>query len=220
MKYEITGENLPILEISLKKGEKVICEGGTMTYRSMDIDMKTKFGGLGTALSRRFSGEKMAFNEYEALKDGQKIAFASSFPGAILPIEFSGKKALIVQKKAFLASTEGIERKIAFQKRFATGFFGGEGFIMQRISGNGTVFLEIDGSLIEKELKKGETLLVDTGHVVAYETSVTMNVETVKGAKNMLLGGEGFFNTKIVGPGKVYLQSMPISKITALYDIK
>ena len=123
-------------------------------------------------------------------------------------------------KKAFLASTEGIERKIAFQKRFATGFFGGEGFIMQRISGNGTVFLEIDGSLIEKELKKGETLLVDTGHVVAYETSVTMNVETVKGAKNMLLGGEGFFNTKIVGPGKVYLQSMPISKITALYDIK
>lgn len=216
MNYEIIGGNLPVLECKLNAGEKVICEGGAMTYRTSAVEMKTSFGGVGGAISRAFSGEGMAFNEYVASADNQTVAFASKMPGAILPVEFSNGRELIVQKTAFLASSEGVERKIHIQKRLGAGFFGGEGFIMQKLSGNGIAFLEIDGALIKRELAQGETFVVDTGHVVAYDGSVEMTIESVKGLKNKFLGGEGLFNTKLVGPGTVYLQSMPISRLAGV----
>lgn len=216
MNYQIVGGELPVLEIKLNNGESVICEGGAMTYRTHAIEMKTSLGGVSGVISRSFSKEGIAFNQYNALADDQTVAFASKMPGQILPINISSSHELIIQKSAFLASSVGVDRKISFQKKLGAGFFGGEGFIMQRLSGEGVAFLEIDGSLIERELADGEVLLVDTGHVAAYDASVTMTIESVKGVKNILLGGEGLFNTKLVGPGKVYLQSMPISRLAGI----
>lgn len=218
MRYKAVGGNLPILEFHLNKGDEVICEGGAMTYRSADIKMETSFGGVGGAFSRAFSGENMAFNKYTSLSDGQELAFASKMPGEILPVEFSGDRELIVQKSAFIASTIGINRKIHFQKKLSTGFFGGEGFIMQKLSGQGVAFLEIDGALVKKDLQPGEVLLIDTGHLVAHDSTAQMTIDSVKGLKNIFLGGEGLFNTKIIGPGTVYLQSMPISRLAKVIN--
>ncbi|MDO4872123.1 MAG: TIGR00266 family protein [bacterium] len=215
MKYQITGDDLPVLEIELNSGEQVVCEGGAMTYRSSAIEMQTSFGGFGGAMSRAFSGEGMAFNLYTANQDAQILGFASKMPGEILAVNFENGRELIVQKSAFLASTPNIERKLHFQKKIGTGLFGGEGFIMQKISGEGTAFLEIDGSLIKKELAEGEEIVISTGHLAAYDATATMTIESVKGVKNKFLGGEGLFNTKVVGPGVVYLQSMPITRLAA-----
>lgn len=219
MKYQIIGGNLPVLEFNLDQGEEIVCEGGAMTYRSANVQMETSFGGIGGAFSRAFSGEGMAFNKYTSLADGETLAFASKMPGEILPVEFANGRELIVQKSAFIASTPGVERKIHLQKKLGAGFFGGEGFIMQKISGQGLAFLEIDGALIKKELQPGEVLLIDTGHLVAYDTTAQMTIESVKGLKNKFLGGEGLFNTKLIGPGTVYLQSMPISRLAQIITV-
>ena len=217
MKYEIKGGNLPVVICTLQPGETMVTESGAMSWMSPNMKMETGAkGGLGGAFGRMFSGESIFQNRYTAQKDEGLIAFASSFPGEIRAVDIAPGRSIVVQKRGFLACTDGVELSVFFQKKFGTGFFGGEGFIMQKLSGNGIAFIEIDGHAAEYDLGAGQELLVSTGYLAAMEESCTMDVVAVKGAKNMLLGGEGIFNTVVRGPGKVILQTMPISKVAEL----
>ncbi|MBC8531711.1 TIGR00266 family protein [Gehongia tenuis] len=213
MRYEISGESLPAVTCWLNSGESMITERGSMSWMSPNMVMETTTsGGLGRALGRMFAGEALFQNRYTANGDGM-ITFASSFPGSIMPFEITPGEGLIVQKSGFLASEAGVELSIHFQRKLGSGFFGGEGFILQRLSGNGTAFVEIDGSLMEYDLQSGQTIVVSSGHLAAMSESCSMDVQTVKGAKNIIFGGEGLFNTVITGPGRVILQTMPISSV-------
>jgi uncharacterized protein (TIGR00266 family) len=169
-------------------------------------------GGFKKAMGRLFSGDSIFMNEYTPEGGPGMIAFASSFPGCILPFDLKDE-AIIVQKRGFLAMEKGLDLSIYFQKKLGKGLFGGEGFIMQRVSGTGMVFVEIDGHCKEYTLAAGESIVVDTGHLAAMSESCTMDIQPIQGAKNVLFGGEGLFNTVITGPGKVYLQGMPISQL-------
>lgn len=212
MRYEIKGGSFPVVICELENGEKMITEKGSMVWMTPNMNMETTGGGLGKMFSKAFSGESMFQNIYTA-KGAGMIAFGSSFPGQIKPVVVSRGRELIVQKSAFLAAEAGVELSIHFNKRLGAGLFGGEGFIMQKLSGNGTAFVEIDGELVEYELAAGQQLVVDTGNVAAFEPSVRMEIQQVPGLKNKLLGGEGLFNTLLTGPGKVWLQTMPIVNI-------
>ena len=213
MKYEIKGESLPVVIIHLEQGEKIITENGGMAWMSPNLEMTTSAGGIGKAFSKMFSGESMFQNFYEAKGGPGMIAIAGGFPGSIKAVEITPDRTIVCQKSAFLASTAGVELSIFFQKKAGAGFFGGEGFIMQKLSGTGTAFLEIDGSAIDYELAPGQQMIVDTGNVAIVDSTVSIDIQTVKGLKNKLLGGEGFFNTVLTGPGKVTLQTMPISSL-------
>ena len=211
MRYEIIGENLPAVVCWLSPGESMITERGSMSWMSPNMKMETTSnGGVGKALGRMFAGEALFQNRYTAVGQEGLIAFASSFPGAIKALEITPSNPVIVQKSAFLAAEEGVELSVAFQKKLGAGFFGGEGFIMQRLSGSGTAFIEIDGFAVEYTLGAGESMIVDTGYLAAMDSTCTMEIVSVKGAKNVFLGGEGLFNTVIKGPGKIMLQTMPI----------
>lgn len=214
MQYEIKGGEFPVVVCNLQDGEKMITERGSMVWMSPNMKMETKGGGIGKMFSKAFSGESMFQNVYTAQGAGM-VTFGSSFPGKILPLEIRPGHEMILQKKAFLASESGVELSIHFNKKLGAGFFAGEGFIMQRLSGNGTAFAEIDGDLVEYELKAGEQLIVDTGNVAGFTSDVKMEIREVPGLKNKLLGGEGLFNTVLTGPGVVWLQTMPISGIAA-----
>ena len=211
MQYKIQGEPMPVVLCNLEAGESMITERGSMVWMSPNMKMETTAGGIGKALGRMFSGESLFQNIYTATGGPGMIAFASSFPGAIRAIEITPDKPIIAQKSAFLAATRGVELSVHFQKRFSAGFFGGEGFIMQRISGSGIAFVEIDGSAVEYDLAPGQQLIVDTGNLAMCDATCGIDVQTVKGAKNVLFGGEGLFNTVVTGPGRVTLQSMPLS---------
>lgn len=216
MQYEIKGGTLPVVECYLEQKEAMWCEGGAMTWMSPNMEMKTQGGGFGGAISKLFAGEKMFSNTYTAVGSNGMIAFGSSFPGSIIAVQVTPGHDIICQKSAFLAATMGVSMSIFFQKKMGAGFFGGEGFIMQRISGNGTVFLEIDGSTVEKVLAPGEKLIVDTGYLAMIDSSVSLDVVAVKGVKNAMLGGEGLFNTEVTGPGRVVLQTMPVSAVAGI----
>ena len=213
MKYEIKGGSFPVVICTLENGEKMITEQGSMAWMSPNMQMETHGGGLGKMFSKAFSGESMFQNHYTARGGPGLIAFTSSFPGEIRAVEIAPGREMIVQKTAFLASEAGVNLSIHFQKRLGAGLFGGEGFIMQRLSGCGTAFVEIDGDLMEYELKPGQKIIVDTGNVAGFEPTVQMDIQTVPGAKNMLFGGEGIFNTVLTGPGRVWLQTMPIYNV-------
>ncbi len=212
MKYSIEGTPLPVVICDLEAGETMITEKGAMSWMTPNMKMETVGGGVGKMIGRMFSGEAMFQNHYTAEGGPGQIAYASSFPGSILAFDI-GQKEMIVQKSAFLASTEGVSLSIAFQKKLSGGLFGGEGFIMQRLSGTGTAFVEIDGYVKEYDLEAGQSMLIDTGYLAAMEITCNMDIQTVKGLKNKMLGGEGFFNTVVTGPGKIYLQSMPINQM-------
>ena len=212
MKYEIKGGNFPVVTCTLSSGEQMITEKGSMVWMSSNIDMETQGGGLGKMFSKAFSGESMFQNIYTARGDGM-ITFGSSFPGQIIPLQVSPGREMILQKSAFLASETGVNLSIFFNKKLGAGLFGGEGFIMQKISGQGIAFVEIDGELVDYDLKPGEELVVDTGNVAGFESTVSMDIRQVPGLKNKLLGGEGLFNTHLMGPGKVWLQTMPIVNV-------
>ena len=205
------GGNLPAVIYHLKKGEQIVCESGGMSWMDDAFTMDTSGGGIGKMFGRMFSGEKMFRNIYTANRDGD-IAFASSFPGEILAVRVTPDKPIIAQKHAFLACDIGVESSVFFQKKFGTGLFGGEGFVMQKFEGDGIVLLEVDGATKEYTLAAGERMLMETGHLVIMDSTCSMDVEAIKGAKNMLLGGEGFFNTVVSGPGKIVIQTMPIEK--------
>ena len=214
MKYEIRGGSFPVVVCQLENGESMITERGSMVWMSPNMEMETRGGGLGKMFSRAFSGESMFQNIYTARGEGM-ITFGSSFPGEIIPLQIAPGREMILQKSAFLAAESGVQLSVHFNKKFSTGLFSGEGFIMQRLSGNGMAFVEIDGDLMEYDLKPGEQLVVDSGNIAGFEPTVHMEVRTVPGLKNKLLGGEGFFNTWLTGPGKVWLQTMPISGVAA-----
>lgn len=212
MNYEIKGGNFPIVVCNLKKGEKMITEKGSMVWMSPAVQMETTGGGVGKMFSKAFSGESIFQNIYTAQADAM-ITFGSSFPGRIVPVEIAPGKELIAQKSAFLASEIGVELSIHFNKKIGAGFFGGEGFIMQKLSGHGTAFIEIDGDLVQYELKPGQKILVDTGNVAAFDSTVSIDIQKVPGVKNILFGGEGLFHTVLTGPGKIWLQTMPIVNV-------
>ena len=216
MRYEIKGETLPVVVCYLDNGERMITEGGGMSWMSPNMKMETTTnGGIGKAFGRMFSGEKMFQNIYTAQGDGM-IAFASSFPGSIRAFQIAPGQEMILQKSAFLASESGVELSVFFNKKVGSGLFGGEGFIMQKISGYGTVFAEFDGHVVEYELQPGQQIVVDTGHLAAMTGSCQIDIQSVPGIKNALFGGEGLFNTVISGPGHVWLQTMPISNVAGV----
>lgn len=214
MRYEIIGEPLPVVTCHLDAGETMITERGSMSWMTPNMLMETTSnGGLGKALGRMFAGEAIFQNRYTAQGGPGSIAFASSFPGSIRALEIAPGREIIAQKSAFLAAETGVELSVHIQKKLSSGLFGGEGFIMQRLSGHGTVFIEIDGTAVEFDLAPGQSMVVDSGYLAAMDATVDLEVVTIKGAKNMLFGGEGLFNTKLTGPGKIILQSMPISAV-------
>ena len=207
-KYEIIGTTVPYVEITLNKNETIYTQNGGMCWRDESFEMITDTkGGFMKGIGRMFSGESMFMNTYKALESGSKIAFATTSPGEIIPIDLSKNDGIIAQKRAFLCGEESVKCDVSFTKKFGAGLFGGEGFVLQDIHGDGMAFLEVDGNITKKELKEGESILVDTGNVVCFDKSCKYEIETVKGAKNILFGGEGLFLTKITGPGNVILQS-------------
>ncbi len=206
---------MPVVICQLEDGESVICESGAMSWMSPNLEMETSGGGAGKVFGRMFSGEGMFQNRYTARKGAGMIAFASKFPGDIRAVEITRDSPVICQKGAFLASTEGVELSVAFQQKFSTGLFGGEGFIMQKLSGSGTAFIEIDGSTVEYNLEHGQQMLIDTGYLAMMDATVKMEIQKIKGLKNVMLGGEGLFNTLVTGPGRVVIQTMPISGFAA-----
>lgn len=211
IRYEIEGGNLPVVICYPEANQTLVTESGSMSWMSPNMRMETNTGGgLKKVFGRLISGESVFMNEYTAEGTKGMIAFASSFPGSIIPYQVTEGNGIIVQKRGFLAMEKGLDLSIYLQRRLGRGFFGGEGFIMQKISGNGMVFLEIDGHCKEYDLGIGESIIVDTGYLAAMSETCMMEIETVKGVKNMFFGGEGIFHTRIMGPGKVYIQSMPV----------
>ena len=213
MEYEIKGGSFPIVICTLQKGETLKNETGAMAFMTSGMKMDTSTGGgLLKGLGRALSGDTIFLNYFTAEADNEQVGFSSCSPGKIMAIELNGSNTIIGQKNAFLAAENDVDIDIFFKKSLGAGIFGGEGFILQKFSGNGTVFLEIDGEVIEKTLAPGEKLLLDPGHVAAMEETVGFDVERVKGAKNILFG-EGLFFSRLTGPGKVWIQTMPISKL-------
>ncbi|MCI6008276.1 TIGR00266 family protein [Oscillospiraceae bacterium LCP25S3_E10] len=215
MRYNIEGGSLPIVEVNLDPNETIVTQGGGMIWMSPNLKMETSSGGLGKAFSKMFSGESIFQNRYTAMGGPGFITLASSFPGSILKFDISPNAPMVVQKSGFLASSAGVELSIFFNRKFGAGFFGGEGFIMQKLSGQGIAFVEIDGYCKQYTLGPGQQLIVDTGNLAAMDATCSMDIQKVPGVKNMLLGGEGLFNTVVTGPGRVFLQSHPISTVAA-----
>lgn len=215
MQYELKGGAFPVVVCRLNSGESMITEKGSMVWMTPNMEMTTTGGGgIGKMFSKALTGESMFQNIYTARGEGM-ITFGSSFPGQILPLEVTPGKSFILQKSAFLASEAGVQLSMHVNQKLGAGFFGGEGFIMQKLTGNGIAFAEVDGELVEYTLAPGEQMVVDTGYMMGFELSVSMDIQQVKGLKNMVLGGEGLFNTVLTGPGKIWLQTMPISGVAA-----
>lgn len=216
MKYEIQGETLPVVICRLEAGETMITESGAMAWMSPNMLMETTSnGGLGKAFGRMFSGESLFQNRYTAQGGVGMIAFASSFPGTIRAFEIGPDKEYIFQKKTFLAGESSVQLSVHFHKKVASGLFGGEGFILQKVSGNGIAFAEFDGHVVEYDLQPGQKIVVDSGYLAAMEATCQMDIQTVKGVKNVVFGGEGLFNTVITGPGRIWLQTMPIMSVAS-----
>ena len=214
MQYEIGGGAFPVVTCNLSDGESMITESGAMAWMTPNMEMSTSGGGIGKMFSKAFLGEALFQNIWTARGDGM-IAFGSCFPGRIVPIEIGPGKSWILQKRSFLAAESGVELSIHFNKKAKAGVFGGEGFIMQKLTGSGVAFAEIDGTLVEYDLQPGQQIVVDTGNVAGFTAGVQMEIRQVPGMKNKLLGGEGLFNTVLTGPGRIWLQTMPISNLAA-----
>lgn len=212
MKYQIEGGSFPVAICELNRGESVCCQAGGMAWMDQGIHMETKGGGIGKLFGRALSGESLFLNHYVADAPG-KIAFAASAPGRILPVTIAPGRSIIAQKGSYLASDEGVEMSVFFQKKIGAAVFGGEGFIMQKFTGSGTVLVEVDGSAIAYDLAPGQQMTIDTGYLVMMEDTCKIDIVTVKGVKNVLFGGEGLFNTVITGPGKIVLQTMPLTSL-------
>jgi uncharacterized protein (TIGR00266 family) len=212
--YRIDGTTLQVVTIELEPGEVIYSESGGMAWMTGNVEMKTHSGGgLGKMVRRAISGESLFITDFYVGQGRGTVAFTSEFPGKIIPFNLKPGESIIVQKDAFMCAEKTVELDLHFRKRLGTGFFGGEGFIMQKITGPGLAFLEVDGEVVEYALEAGQQLNVDTGHLAAMEASVDFDVTMVKGFRNILLGGEGLFLASVRGPGKVWLQTMPMSKL-------
>lgn len=209
MEYKVVGKVVPAVEVTLQRGETVFTQSGGMSWQSAGIEMSTNTrGGLMKGIGRMFAGESLFIAHYTASVDGAKITFASNVAGSVVPVDVSNAQGLILQKGAFMCAQDSVNLETVFTKKLSAGFFGGEGFILQRLTGSGMAFLEVDGDMIQMDLQPGEVLKVDTGNVVAFTPSVAYDIETIKGMGNILVGGEGLFLTKLTGPGRVFLQTM------------
>lgn len=214
MHYEIQGETLPVVICRLDPGEAIFSEDGGMAWMSPNMKMETTSGGgIGKAIGRKLSGDTLFLNKYTSEGGTGLIAFASCLPGSIKPFTVEPGQEYILQKNAYLASEVGVELSMHFHKKLGSGLFGGEGFILQKVSGKGLVFTEFDGHVVEYELEAGQQIVVDTGHLAAMSATCNMEIQTVPGLKNKIFGGEGFFNTVVTGPGHVWLQTIPISNM-------
>ena len=214
MRYSIEGEPLPVVICTLDAGETMITESGAMSWMTPNMKMETTSGGgVGKMIGRAFSGESLFQNRYTAQGGEGMIAFASSFPGSIRAFEIGPGQEIVAQKKAFLASTAGVDLSVFFQRKVGAGLVGGEGFIMQKLSGQGIAFLEFDGFVKEYDLQPGQQMVLDTGYLAAMTATCSMDIQTVPGLKNMFLGGEGIFNTVVTGPGHLWLQTMPVPQL-------
>ena len=212
--YRIDGTTLPVVTIELEPGEVIYSESGGMSWMSGNVEMQTHSGGgLGRMVKRALSGESLFITDFYVDRGRGTVAFASEFPGKIIPFDLKPGESIIVQKDAFMCAEKSVDMDMHFRKRLGTGFFGGEGFIMQRITGPGLAFIEVDGEVVEYDLQPGQQLKVDTGHLAAMEAGVDFDVTMLKGFRNILLGGEGLFLASVRGPGKVWLQTMPMSKL-------
>jgi uncharacterized protein (TIGR00266 family) len=212
--YRIDGTTLQVVTVELEPGEVIYSESGGMSWMTGNVEMNTHSGGgLGKMMRRALSGESLFITDFYVERGRGTVAFASEFPGKIIPFNLNPGESIIVQKDAFMCAEKTVDMDLHFRKRLGTGLFGGEGFIMQKITGPGLAFLEVDGEVVEYELGPGQQLKVDTGHLAAMEASVDFDVTMVKGFKNILLGGEGLFLASVRGPGKVWLQTMPMSKL-------
>jgi uncharacterized protein (TIGR00266 family) len=212
--YRIDGTTMQVVTIELEAGETIYSESGGMAWMSGNVEMNTNTGGgLGKMFKRAVSGETLFVTDFFVKQGKGTVAFTSEFPGKILPFNLAAGESLIVQKDAFMCAEKSVDLDMHFRKRLGAGIFGGEGFIMQRLSGPGVAFVEVDGEVVEYDLERGQVLKVDTGHIAAYEPTVDFDVTMVKGVSNILLGGEGLFLASMRGPGKVWLQTMPMSKL-------
>ena len=217
MEAKIVGETLPAVICKLQRGESILTENGGMSWMDEGIEMTTTTnGGVMKGLGRALAGESLFMNVYTAKEDNVEIAFSSCFPGRILEFDLKEGETIVAQKSSFLCSENTVDIAMQFRKKIGAGFFGGEGFIMQKITGPGKVFLEIDGTIIRRDLQAGEKLKVDNGYVAVMTKDVKLDIETVKGVKNIVFGGEGLFLTTLEGPGTVWLQTMPIAKLAGL----
>lgn len=216
MRYQTEGEPLPVLICDMEKGETIVTQSGAMSWMSANMRMEQKSGGIGKMLGRMLTNESLFLTHYTAAGGIGQIAFASRFPGSIKAFPLSPGRSIVAQKSAFLAFCGDVDMSVFFQKKIGSGLFGGEGFIMQRFSGDGIVFLEFDGYVKEYDIPAGGQIIVDTGYLAAMSETCSVNIQTVPGIKNVLFGGEGLFNTVINGPGKVYLQSIPVAKLAGV----
>ena len=213
MKYSVFGTMMPMLEMTLDRGETVVSQTGAMKYMDRTIDMNTRMtGGVGGFLKRAFMQESGFLSYFTSRQEKSRIAFGHTFPGTIIPVDVTSR-SLICQKRAFLCSEQSVELELYFQKKLGTAFFGGEGFVMQQLKGTGTAFVEIDGEVKQLELDRGKSIQVETGAVAMFTETVTMDVEMIKGAGNILFGGEGIFLTTLTGPGTVWLQTLSIQSL-------
>jgi uncharacterized protein (TIGR00266 family) len=213
MEYRIIGSTMPLVEITMDKGETIKSQAGAMKWMTSDVLMETGIsGGVVGALKRKIVGEGIFFNYFTGKTNGTTVAFGHTYPGMIIPLSVSNK-TYICQQRAFLCAEESVRLDIALHKKLRVGFFGGEGFIMQKLSGKGLAFIEIDGECVEIDLGRGDSIKVETGAVGAIEDTVSMNIELVKGLGNIFFGGEGLFLTTLTGPGRVWLQTMPIQNM-------
>ncbi len=216
MQYRISGNVFPILEIRLDRGESVYTESGGMAWMSQQMNMSTSTrGGLMAGLGRALAGESLFMVTYTSQGDAGTVVFTPEAPGRILNMQLQSNQSLICQKDTFLCAQESVQMKMHFRKHLGAGLFGGEGFILQEITGPGMVFLAIPGEVHERNLANGETLLIDPGHIAMFEPSVQYDINMVKGIKNVLFAGEGLFLATLKGPGKIWLQTMPISNLAA-----
>ncbi len=216
MRYNIWGGDMPAVTFTLEQGERIYTQSGGMSWMTDAIKMETNMrGGLGKGIGRMFSGDSLFMANFTALAPNQEITVASSMPGQIRVFEVNPRYEIIAQKGAFMAATPGVEFSAHVTKSVMGGLFGGEGFILQRFSGTGLVFCEIDGSVREIDLLPGQRIKVDSGNVAAFEATVGYSAETVKGFKNVLFGGEGLFVTNLTGPGKVWLQTLTTANLAA-----
>jgi uncharacterized protein (TIGR00266 family) len=212
--YRIDGTTMQVVTVQLQPGEVVYCESGGMSWMTDNIEMKTNTGGgLGKVIKRAFSGESLFITDFYVNQGAGIVAFANEFPGKIIPFNLGQGESIIMQKDAFMVAEKSVDLEIHFRRKLGAGFFGGEGFIMQKATGPGLVFAEVDGEVVEYTLQAGQVLKVDTGHVAVFEPSVKFDVSIVKGFRNILLGGEGLFLARLEGPGKVWLQTMPMMNL-------
>ncbi|HOU13449.1 MAG TPA: TIGR00266 family protein [Anaerolineae bacterium] len=216
MRYEIRGTVLPTLEVYLSSGESMYTESGGMAWMKGNIEMTTNTkGGLMKGLGCALAGESLFMTTYTSHDPEAMIVFTPEAPGNIIDVKLGAGASLICQKDAFMCAESTVEMKMHFRKKLGAGFFGGEGFILQQITGPGIAFLEIPGEVREYTLLPNETMKVDPGHIALFEPSVKYDITTVKGLTNVLFGGEGLFLATLTGPGKIWLQSLPLSNLAA-----